>query len=75
MGVNILRIKTPYVEGIEHITPKDITSRSDLEKYSMDKISRISRLYKNKPLTTKPLVQRLSYNVMTEWGDNVLLRK
>ena len=39
----------------------------------MEKISRISRLSETTPPMTEPLVQKLQYNVMTEWGDNILL--
>ena len=57
------------------LPPKDITSRSDLDKSFIDKISRIIRISDNTPTMKYPLVQRLLYNGMKEWGDNMLLGK
>ena len=39
----------------------------------MEDISGISRISYNTPPITKPLFQRLAYNGMTEWGDNMLI--
>ena len=71
--VNILIVEVPDVNGRYHITPKDITLRPDLKKNSMGRISRRSILSETTPTMTEPLVQKLQYNVMTEWGDNILL--
>ena len=57
--VNILRIEVTDVKGRYHITPKDITLRPDLEKYSMDKISRRIVLLETTPTMKEPLVQKL----------------
>ena len=72
-GVNILIMEVPDVEGRYHIPRKEITFRPDLEKYSMNEISRRSRLFETTPTMKEPLVQKLQYNVMTKWGDNILL--
>ena len=55
--------------------PKEIPSRSDLEKYSIKEILRRSKHSENIPPMTEPLVQILSYNGMKEWGDNMLRGK
>ena len=38
----------------------------------MDKIIGRIRLLDTTPTRTEPLVQKFQYNVMTEWGDNIL---
>ena len=72
-GVNILKIEVPDVEGRYHIIPKEITPRPDLEEYSMGEIIRRSILSETTPTMTEYLVQKLQYNVMTEWEDNIFL--
>ena len=59
-----MSIEVPDVEGRYHITPKDITLRPDLEKYSTKEICRRIRLLETTTPMKEPLVQKMQHNVM-----------